>query len=119
LLAKMQSEGLTIPFDVTDSKGVKFKNYNQIIDWVCQRQKSKSVRVELSGSLRRYLQIAGLATFQGGKRVLHKENFSRHWAVPASQTTPMKLIPKFTQRFLIRIFKFGARLLGIYSQILW
>jgi hypothetical protein len=77
LLAKMHEDGEPIPQDTSISGGVRFEIYRQILNWVCRRQEGKQVSSLLSARLRRYLQIAGLATHQSGQRSLHRRHFAR------------------------------------------
>lgn len=77
LLARMHESGEAIPTNIIDEGGVRFKVYQQILNWVCQRQEDKGIPTSLSIKLRRFLQIAGLATHQSGQRTLHWSQFGR------------------------------------------
>lgn len=75
LLAKMHEENEAIPFNIDEEGGLRYKIYCKILDWVCRRQEHKKIPTPLTTSLRRFLQIAGLATHQSGHRTLHWSNF--------------------------------------------
>lgn len=75
LLAKMHEENEAIPASLGEEGGVRYKIYCKILDWVCRRQEEKKVPTPLTASLRRFLQVAGLATHQSGQRTLHWSNF--------------------------------------------
>jgi hypothetical protein len=77
LLAKMHEENEGIPTNIIEEGGVRYKIYCKILDWVCRRQEDKKVPTPLTASLRRFLQVAGLATHQSGQRTLHWSNFIR------------------------------------------
>jgi hypothetical protein len=77
LLAKMHEEGKRIPENLPATGGVRFRIYAQILDWVCGRQEGKGIPTASSVRLRRFLQIAGLATHQSGQRTLHWRHFAR------------------------------------------
>lgn len=76
LLAKMFDDNEPIPIDMDEEKSSKYNIYVKILDWICRRQEEKHLTHVTSNHLRRFLQIAGLATHQSGKRILHWYQFS-------------------------------------------
>jgi NACHT domain-containing protein len=78
LLARMHEDGQPVPVIFNqESGGARFEIYKRILDWVCERQAGKKYSREDSVRIRRFLQIAGLATHQSGQRVLHWEHLQQ------------------------------------------
>lgn len=77
LLAKMHEEGVPIPENFPLAGGVRFQIYEKILNWVCHRQEEKKIPTSFSVRLRRFLQVAGLATHQSGQRTLHWRQFAK------------------------------------------
>jgi hypothetical protein len=77
LLARMHEDGHAVPVDLKNTGGARYQVYSRILSWVCRRQKEKSVSTISDKHLRRFLQIAGLATQQSATRTLHWDSFSR------------------------------------------
>lgn len=76
LMAKMHEEEQSIPVSFGKTRGTKFLVYERILNWVCKRQIDKGVADDISHHMRRFLQIAGLATHQSGQRILHWHYFA-------------------------------------------
>jgi len=76
LMAKMHEEKEPIPTYFGAQGGTKFLVYEKIMDWVCRRQRDKGASDVSNQHLRRFLQVAGLTTHQGGQRVLHWKSFA-------------------------------------------
>lgn len=104
LLAKMHEAGEAIPQNLTQTRGVRFQVYARILDWVCRRQEEKRVPSALSARMRRFLQIAGLATHQSGQRTLHWKHFSRALAVAGLADDPTEMDAKVHSTILAFAF---------------
>jgi hypothetical protein len=74
LLAKMHDDDEPIPINLEES--TKYSIYSKILDWICKRQEEKHITHITHSHLRRFLQVAGLATHQSGQRILHWNQFA-------------------------------------------
>lgn len=91
LLAKMHESGEPIPHDFKEVGETRFQIYAKILDWVCRRQEEKKITTPSpTVRLRRFLQIAGLATHQSGRRILHWDEFSHALAVAGLAGDPQE-----------------------------
>lgn len=104
LLATMYEEGEAIPENFIDTRGVRFQIYGKILDWICRRQEEKRVPPSMTAKLRRYLQIAGLATHQSGQRTLHWRRFSRALTTAGLADEPGELEAKLHATILAFAF---------------
>ena len=77
LFARMHEDGQPILTKIESGSNNAFTIYKRIIDWICYRQKDKGIETDIEGKLRRYLQVAGLATHQSGSRILHYDFFTK------------------------------------------